>query len=295
MRQSVIHGYLLALTGMFILSPDALLIRLAGDEPLLISAWRGMIGGSTILLVSHFLDKRSLLQQLRPAGKGVPVLVVLNAVQQFCFVFAISHANVTDVLVIIAFAPLASAFMSAVFLHEAVLLRTWVATLVCGIGLAILFLQSGGHSQGIGLFAALVCALTMAAQFVVIRGFPKANLAAGIGLGNMLVGVTCALLVGDVLPDTIQWPPLLAMGLLISPIPLVLFVTSLRYISAAETSLIMLLEAVTGSLWVWYFLAEQPSMQTVLAGILVLSTLGIYSWRALKSLPDAPVSSSANG
>ncbi|MEZ5536535.1 MAG: DMT family transporter [Thiolinea sp.] len=285
MRQSVLKGYLLALIGIIILSPDALLVRLANDDVLLIATWRGLIGGTMVLVFSYLLDRRNLFRQIRPAGGWAFVIILLNAVAQFSFIYAISHANVTDVLVIIAFAPLASAFLSAVFLHEAVQLRTWIATLVCGIGLAILFLQPNSNSQGSGLFAALMCALTMAAQFVIIRAFPRANLSACVGFGNMLTGICCAFLVTDIMPGSSQWLPLLIMAFLVSPVPFVLFVFSLRYISAAETSLIMLLESVLGSLWVWFVLSEQPSMQTVLAGILVLSTLTVYTWLALKDLP----------
>lgn len=45
MPSVALKGYLLALLGVLILSPDALLIRLAGDNPMLISAWRGTFGG----------------------------------------------------------------------------------------------------------------------------------------------------------------------------------------------------------------------------------------------------------
>lgn len=287
MNQSVIKGYLLALVGVIILSPDALLVRLADDEALLISTWRGLIGGIMILVFTYLLDRRNLFLQIRPAGAWALAVILLNAVAQFCFIFAISHANVTDVLVIIAFAPLVSALLSAVFLHETVHLRTWVATLVCGVGLSVLFLQPASTSQGIGLFAALICALTVAAQFVVIRGFPKANLSACVGFGNMLAGLCCAFLVADIMPDSSQWPPLLLMMFLVSPVPFVLFVFSLRYISAAEASLIMLLESVLGSLWVWFVIAERPSLQTVLAGVLVLSTLSIYTWQVLREVPHS--------
>jgi len=284
MHQSVLKGYLLALAAVLILSPDALLIRLAGDEPFLISTWRGLLGGIMVLIFSHFLDKkRSLLEQVRPAGNWGLAVVLISALQQFCFVYAISHANVTDVLVIIAFAPLASAFLSAIFLHEKVALRTWIATLICGVGLAILFLQPNSGSKDMGLLAAVFCALSLATQFVVIRGHPTANLSASIGVGNILAGVVCAFLVADFMPESWQWTPLLIMGLIVSPVPFVLLVFSLRYISAAETSLIMLLESALGSLLVWFFLSEQPSTQTILAGILVLSTLGIYTWLTLRA------------
>ncbi|MEZ5476608.1 MAG: DMT family transporter [Thiolinea sp.] len=282
MAPHTLKGYLLALLGVCILSPDALLVRLLDADPLLINAWRGLIGGSMVLLFSHFLDPRPLLAQLRPAGWWAVVAIALNAMSQIGFVYGISHANVTDVLVIIAFAPLVSALLSAWLLGETVQLHTWVATLLCSFGLAILLLQPDSLKQIVGLSAAVICALTVAGQFVIMRGFPQANLSGCVGFGNLLAGLLCALLVSDLSLDAGQWPLMLLMALLVSPVPFTLFVVSLRHISAAETSLIMLLESVLGSLWVWMLLAERPSNQTLLAGTLVLGTLAIHSWLTLK-------------
>lgn len=281
MSQSL-KGYLLALLGVIILSPDALLVRVISDNPLLISAWRGLIGGCMVLLYNQILDRRNLLEQLRPVGWWVILAIALNGVSQVGFVYGISHANVTDVLVIIAFAPLVSAFLSAIFLSEQVKPRTWGATVVCGVGLAIILLQSGSSSQWPGLLAAIICAVTLAGQFVVMRAFPGENLTGCVGLGNIAAGLVCTLVVGDMSLDPGAWLPLLIMVLVVSPVSFVLFVLSLRYISAAETSLIVLLESILGTLWVWLFLSEQPSFETTLAGSLVIMTLMVYTWRALK-------------
>lgn len=283
MSQSIVKGYLLALLGVFILSPDAVLIRLVGDNPLLISAWRGVIGGSMVLIYNQFLDRRNLFQQLRPVGVWwVLVTIVFNGSSQIGFVYGVSHTNASDVLVIIAFAPLVSAFLSAIFLAEEVKLRTWVATLVCGVGLAILFSQSNSGSQWLGIVAAVICAITLAAQFVVMRAFPGENLTGCIGLGNILSGLVCMIIVSDLSIPMFSWPPLLLMTLIVSPLSFVLFVLSLRYISAAETSLIVLLESILGSLWVWLVLSEQPSLKTTVAGSLIITTLVVYSWLSLK-------------
>ena len=284
MTSPLVKGYLLALLGIFILSPDALLIRLWGDDPLQISVYRGILAGSMVLVYNQFLDRRSLYAQLAPAGAiGVIITSIVVGVSQLGFVFGISNANVTDVLVIIAFAPLASAFMSALFLGEKVTAPTWFATIVCAIGLAILFGQSGSDSSWFGLASAVVCALTIAGQFVLMRAFPKANMTGCMGFGYILSGILCLFIAPDLTLDSHQIMPMLVMVLIVSPIPFVLFILSLRYISAAETSLIMLLESILGTFWVWLVLTEKPSMQTTLAGSLVIGTLVIYSWLSLKS------------
>lgn len=284
MNSPLIKGYLLALLGIFILSPDALLIRLLGDNPLQISVYRGILAGSMVLVYNQFLDRRSLYAQLAPVGAfWVIITSIVVGVSQLGFVFGISNANVTDVLVIIAFAPLASAFMSAIFLGEKVNIITWAATLVCGIGLAILFGQSDSDSSWFGLASAVICALTIAGQFVLMRGFPNENMTGCMGFGYIFSGITCIFLGADLNLESYQYLPMLLMVLIVSPIPFVLFILSLRYISAAETSLIMLLESILGTLWVWVVLSEKPSMQTTLAGTLVIGTLIIYSWLSLKN------------
>ena len=284
MTSPLLKGYSLALLGIFILSPDALLIRLIGDDPLQISVYRGILAGSMVLIYNQFLDHRSLYAQLAPVGAFWVILTSITVgVSQLGFVFGISNANVTDVLVIIAFAPLASAFLSALFLGEKVTLPTWIATLLCGIGLAILFGQSESDSSWFGLISAVICALTIAGQFVMMRGFPNENMTGCMGLGYIFSGIVCLFLATDLTLESHQLFPMLLMVLIVSPIPFVLFILSLRYISAAETSLIMLLESILGTFWVWLVLSEKPSMQTTLAGSLVIGTLIIYSWLSLKN------------
>lgn len=284
MQQNILKGYLLAFIGVCVLSPDALLIRLAGNDPWVITAWRGILTGMMMLIYNQWLDRRSLKEQKGSAGIRYYVNMLLFALSSFFFTYAISHANVTDVLVIIAFTPLLSALLSAWFLHEKVLLRTWAATLVCGIGLAILLSHAGRTSESLGLLAAAGCAILMSIQLVIMRSCPDANLSSSMAFGAMLSGVVCLLISGFVVLPAPQMLALLAIGFIVSPISFVLLVYSLRYITAAETSLIMLLESVLGSLLVWLFLGEHPSLPTALAGVLILGTLGIYSFLTLREV-----------
>jgi len=68
MTSPLLKGYALALLGIFVLSPDALLIRLIGDDPLQISVYRGILAGSMVLIYNQFLDRRSLYACYRRIG-----------------------------------------------------------------------------------------------------------------------------------------------------------------------------------------------------------------------------------
>ena len=66
---------------------------------------------------------------------------------------------------------------------------------------------------------------------------------------------------------------LLVLGVFQLGIPCVLVMHAARYLTAAETSLLALLEVVFGILLTWAFGGEQPGAATLLGGCAVLAAL----------------------
>jgi drug/metabolite transporter (DMT)-like permease len=67
-------------------------------------------------------------------------------------------------------------------------------------------------------------------------------------------------------------------------IPFVLVTLAPRYITAAEVNLFFLLETILGPLWVWLVIKEQPSIETIIGGTIIVITIGIHSALALKKI-----------
>ena len=65
-------------------------------------------------------------------------------------------------------------------------------------------------------------------------------------------------------------------------IPFVLVTIAPRYISAPEVNLFFLLEVILGPIWVWLIIKEQPSTQTIIGGIIIIITIAVHSFLALK-------------
>ena len=65
-------------------------------------------------------------------------------------------------------------------------------------------------------------------------------------------------------------------------IPFVLVTIAPRYISAPEVNLFFLLEVILGPIWVWLIIKEQPSIQTIIGGSVIIITIAIHSFLALK-------------
>ena len=65
-------------------------------------------------------------------------------------------------------------------------------------------------------------------------------------------------------------------------IPFVLVTIAPRYLSAPEVNLFFLLEVILGPIWVWLIVHEQPSIQTIIGGIVIIVTIAFHSFTALK-------------
>ena len=65
-------------------------------------------------------------------------------------------------------------------------------------------------------------------------------------------------------------------------VPFVCVTLAPRYITAPEVNLFFLLETIFGPFWVWLVIKEQPSIETIIGGSIIIITIAIHSTLALK-------------
>jgi drug/metabolite transporter (DMT)-like permease len=65
-------------------------------------------------------------------------------------------------------------------------------------------------------------------------------------------------------------------------IPFVLVTIAPRFITAAEVNLFFLLETILGPIWVWLIIKEQPSLETIQGGLVIIIAIAIHSYMSLK-------------
>ncbi|MGB0627562.1 MAG: EamA/RhaT family transporter, partial [Alphaproteobacteria bacterium] len=66
------------------------------------------------------------------------------------------------------------------------------------------------------------------------------------------------------------------LGLVILPISFFMIMLGPRHLPAPEVSLIMLLEAVLGPIWAWWFISQTPSPLSLIGGAVIIGTLAIH-------------------
>ena len=55
-----------------------------------------------------------------------------------------------------------------------------------------------------------------------------------------------------------------------------------QYISSPEIGIFFLLETALGPLWVWYFIGENPTLNTLIGGIFIVMIIFIHSYYMIK-------------
>ena len=65
-------------------------------------------------------------------------------------------------------------------------------------------------------------------------------------------------------------------------IPFVMVTIAPRFIPAEEVNLFFLLETIIGPIWVWMIIKEQPSIETIQGGVIIILTIAIHSFLKLK-------------
>ena len=182
----------------------------------------------------------------------------------------------------IATAPMLSAILGSFFLKENPDKKTWIAIFITFFAALYIFYDSIKLGNFFGDILGFVAAMGLAVGAVIIRSAKKLNLVPSAVVGKLIIGLFAMLFVKDysLNDNDIYIVPL--MCIMCVAIPFVLVTIAPRYISAPEVNLFFLLEVILGPIWVWLIIKEQPSVQTIIGGIVIIITIALHSFLALK-------------
>lgn len=277
-------GLSLALLGVLVLTPDALLIRLIEADRATLLFWRTLLKGLTLWLVLALYYRGRLLSVTLAMGRVGLLATGVFGLSTILFVSSITLTKAANTLFILSTAPLFAALISWIVLRERVALRTWIAILCALVGIAIIFAGGLGGGTLLGDLLAIGAAISLAGQLSIARHARSISLVPALATGVLLV----ALLSGTTFasPLSVTRMDMLWLGLLgcvVVPAAFGLLTLAPRYIPSPEVSLIMQLEAILGPLWVWLGVGEIPPVATFIGGAIVLATLVIHSLLGLRA------------
>ena len=282
-KKSPVFGIGLALLGALIITPDTLLIRLSGLEGWPLTAWRGLLIGSSMLVGWIVTTGRQIQADLKEIWR-VPFLLIMVAAagNSLCFNFAAVETSIIVVLTALATVPILAALLSFMIIGEVTTRRTWQAIMLTTVGVLIVIFNGDSAVAAptgnvfLGGFLGLMTAFCIAVVFVVTRRYPHTPVLLAVSLGTLSTGLIGFL--GTNLNEMTQGSlsAVLVMCLVVMPLALSLLSLAPRYTSPTNVSLLMLLEMVLGPFWVWLGTGERPSPIMLFGAAIVLVTLARY-------------------
>ena len=275
-------GMLLAFTGIMFITPDSLLIRLANIDSWNLIFYRGFIPFVTILIGLVFIYRFSLFKKIINNGWHGFAFILSFAVTSIVFVISIENTNVANTLVMVALAPMLSAIISLFFLNEYPDQKTWVAIIITTLAVIYIFYDAIDAGDFLGNFLGLICATGLAVNAVIIRSAKKISLVPSAMIGKLFVALFALFFVDQIKLENNDLIIIPVMCMVCIAVPFVCVTLAPRYITAPEVNLFFLLETIFGPFWVWLVIKEQPSIETIIGGSIIIITIAIHSTLALK-------------
>ena len=276
-------GSLLAFVAVIFITPDSLFIRLSNIDTWGLVFYRGIIPFFTVFLGMLFIYKLDFFKILFSSGFHGLIYVLTFSITNITFVVSIQNTNVANTLVMIATAPMLSAILGAIFLKEPPDKKTWISIIITFLAILYIFFDSLKLGNFYGDILGFITAIGLAVGAITIRSAKSRNLVPAAVVGKLFVAtfalffIESFVLIGN---DLVIVP---LMCVLCVAIPFVLVTIAPRFIPAAEVNLFFLLETIIGPIWVWFIIKEQPSIETLQGGVVIILTIAIHSYFKLRN------------
>jgi drug/metabolite transporter (DMT)-like permease len=276
-------GILMAIGGVFVLSPDSLMIRLAGLDDYTLIFYRGLF---PVIAISAFLlfyyRSRFFFVLLRIGWAGI-LNGVFFALVNITFISAIQRTSVANTLLFLSSAPIFAAILSLIVLRENQRPTTWFIIALSLFSIFVIGLGSYGSSSLWGDFFGLLCAVFTAASAVLVRYKKEVDLVPSIVLGSFFTACFALTQSPELSIDAIQFVYVAVIGFILVPFAFVILTIAPRYANSAEVQLVYLLESILGPLWVWLVISEKPPLNTFIGGGMLLLSV---AWFVASTIRD---------
>ena len=269
-------GIVMSIGGVLILSPDSLLIRLAGLDDYTLLFYRGLFPVVAISLILLIYYRAGFLPALLRIGwAGILNGVFFSAVN-ITFIGAIQKTSVANTLLFLSSAPIFAAILSLLVLRENQQPGTWLIIAISLLSISVIGWGSYGSNGLAGDLLALCCAIFTACSAVLVRYKKDIDLVPSVIIGSFFTACYALSRSPDLAISSTQLLYVGIIGFILVPFAFIVLTIAPRYANSAEVQLVYLLESILGPLWVWLVINETPSLNTLVGGSMLLVSVAWF-------------------
>ena len=278
---SHLKGLLIAFFGIVILTPDAVLVRLADSDSWTVLFWRGIFFAAGIIVILLITYRSKAVNELINIGKGGVLIGLLTALGGTSFILAIHYTSIAKTLVIISISPIVVAIVSLIMLKEKPALYTWLSMIIVFIGIYIVMAGDKSGMNLMGNLFALTSVIVGGFSFTLLRKYKNVNMVPAMAVNGIAIA-----LIGFVFADSLVLSSqsmlyILASGVVLA-VSFSLITIAPQYIPAPEVAMFFPLGTILGTLMAWIVVKEQPPSNALIGGSIVIVTLFCHAWYSTK-------------
>jgi drug/metabolite transporter (DMT)-like permease len=254
--------------------------------------WRGLFAGLFLLAFMLLRDGlRGTAALFRDMGLPGMAVGMCFAMGTTCFIVAIGHTTIANVILLGACVPLFAALMVWLVYGERITPFTWAAIAAVMVGVAIMISGSfTGKLSPFGDALALVTAVALATATVITRRHPGVRMTPAVCFGCLAASAIAATQASALAVSGRELGILFIFGTLNLGLGMALFATGARLIPSALAALLGTAETMLGPVWVAVIHGELPNVRAAIGGGLILVALFSYLTAEFRRQQRAPAS-----
>jgi drug/metabolite transporter (DMT)-like permease len=246
-----------------------------------IACLRSLFCALSMLLILNVLKPGRVVAEVRKMGRIGFVSSGLWALMFTCFMLALSHIPVANVLILSSLSPLAASLFGVILLRERLTVLNSFCIALALVGATIMvagdFFATPDNIAKFnvaGTIFALIVPFTAALNWTLIkRSGATVDLAPAIMMGALLSALFCLPFAYPFTATPMDIGLLAGLGFFQLALPCALCVYAARTLSPTIIGLLALLETFFGPIWVWLFVGERPANMALVGGAFVFGAL----------------------
>ncbi len=285
-----LNPYLLVFIAAALWSTGGLFIKVTTFDAFTVNMGRSFFAA---LVVALFTYKKGL--QLNPM---VLFNSFLYAATLSCYVYATKNTTAANAIFLQYTAPIYILILAPFLLKEVFQVGDIFTVAACLIGMSLFFLEPGAAQITApniyaGNVAALASGIFFGLYFIFLR-HPRSkhgNPAVSVFYGNIIVVLVMLPLVLNDPPASVTFgdaAAILYLGIFQIGIAYIFFTNGIAGgVRSMDASIIGFIEPMFNPLWVFVILGETPGRWALVGGVIILSSVGLHTFRQYKKRPIA--------
>jgi drug/metabolite transporter (DMT)-like permease len=230
-----------------------------------------------LFVVIRLRSRESPFRQIRRIGWPAVVAGLALVAAYSGGIYAIQSTSVANAMLLFASAPFQAALLGWAVLREPVRRATWIAIFVAIAGIGIMVADKSGDGALAGSLAALGSAFGFAAFTVALRWGKSGEMLPSVFLSGifaiLITASICWSLGLSFVLSANDGGIAMGMGVFQVGAGLILYTLGSRTVPAAELTLLSMAEVLLAPLWVWLFLGETVTVNTLAGGSILLAAI----------------------